>query len=550
MTAEKNPALKKVSPVLLFMAAAGLFFIATLAGTMSGADTARLNLWLALVLAWACNPARLAGKVLAAWGLCGAIAALAVLFWPARIAGSWLFALFMLAAGIFGRSNENSGSNSEKLIIFAAAFFNLSFITNTGHTDVQYDFASCFNYIEYILENNFLFWQENPLLARPSYSTYHPILHFWLAAAAMRAALLAGADMAQAAEAAQVLFCAYMMWFYLISARILRLFRLPPALRLGGLALICLFPAYNAIAGYFNNDCLLLPLQAGTIYYSLLYCRDGGRKNLWLTGFFATAAALTKLSGVLVLPMVAAALFLRWRRLGYDRQVFKELSLFALLLAAGVAVWPLYQHFRLGIGFGFVPPQAHLSLLPYSLWERFNPLGAFVYAQMFYNDFGINLWETMTKTALFGQWDFSMRGADIMPVIRGLAFLYKAILALVALGAAILGCRAVAGRRTDRQAAAQKNAITGDTAFIDTRTAYILTLLLAAGLLAGQIAFSLKHPYMCNQDFRYVAAITLPFALILTQFLQTLPRWCRIAGAALMWAFGMTAAVIWWRISF
>ena len=100
-------------------------------------------------------------------------------------------------------------------IILAAAYFNLSFITNTGHTDVQYDFASCFNYIEYILENNFLFWQENPLLTRPSYSTYHPILHFLLAAGEMRLATVletemlnaelpamgAGANMLLAAEA-------------------------------------------------------------------------------------------------------------------------------------------------------------------------------------------------------------------------------------------------------------------------------------------------------------------------------------------------------------
>ena len=77
----------------------------------------------------------------------------------------------------------------------------------------------------------------------------------------------------------------------------------------------------------------------------------------------------------------------------------------------------MYQHYFLNVGFDFVPPQEHLSLKSYGLWQRFNPLGALFYPQMFYNDFGINLWETMTKTALFGQWDFSMRGADIMGLI-------------------------------------------------------------------------------------------------------------------------------------
>lgn len=175
----------------------------------------------------------------------------------------------------------------------AAAYFNLSFITNTGHTDVQYDFASCFNYIEYILENNFLFWQENPLLTRPSYSTYHPILHFLLAAGEMRLATVletgmlnaelpamgAGANMQLAAEATQVCFapicCGIIFWpenFAFLPA-------FPGGIpRRAGFYL--LLPGVQRHRGIFNNDCLLLPLQAGTVYYSLLYYRDGGRK-IW-----------------------------------------------------------------------------------------------------------------------------------------------------------------------------------------------------------------------------------------------------------------------------
>lgn len=175
----------------------------------------------------------------------------------------------------------------------AAAYFNLSFITNTGHTDVQYDFASCFNYIEYILENNFLFWQENPLLTRPSYSTYHPILHFLLAAGEMRLATVletemlnaelpamgAGANMQLAAEATQVCFCFYMLWYYFWPENFAFLPAFPGGIpRRAGFYLF--LPGVQRHRGIFNNDCLLLPLQAGTVYYSLLYYRDGGRK-IW-----------------------------------------------------------------------------------------------------------------------------------------------------------------------------------------------------------------------------------------------------------------------------
>lgn len=582
-------------PVLSFLGAAALFFTATLTAGIYGFSASKLNLWLALGLTLASNPLGLNGKRTAAWGLCAGIAAAGAFALPAQIWSVWIFAAFLAAGGLLKRLYDNDGmpnneakngnSGNEKateygrLIILAAAYFNLSFITNTGHTDVQYDFASCFNYIEYILENNFLFWKENPLLTRPSYSTYHPILHFLLAAGEMRLATVletgmlnaelpamgAGANMQLAAEATQVCFCFYMLWYYFLAGKILRFFRLSRAAYLGGLAFICFFPAYNAIAGFFNNDCLLLPLQAGTVYYSLLYYRDGGRKNLARILLFATAAALTKLSGIIVLPLTGAAIALRlWqqrkkpengRRLtqtknkpqkndtedkrlltihkqlksgAENKRQLAEAAVFGILLVTGLSIWPLYQHYFLNVGFDFVPPQEHLSLKSYGLWQRFNPLGALFYPQMFYNDFGINLWETMTKTAL------SMRGADIMGLITALVLIYKALLVLAVVAAAYLG---VKKRQTQ---------------------AFWLTMILLAGIIAGQIMFGLKHPYMCNQDFRYVAIITLPVALLLAQFFDKLSDAGRRtgktfacgAGLALIAAFAFLSAFVWWRISF
>ena len=381
----------------------------------------------------------------------------------------------------------------------------------------------------------------------------------------------AGDNIHLAAEDTQVCFCFYMLWYNFLAGKILRFFRRSRAAYLGGLAFICFFPAYNAIAGFFNNDCLLLPLQAGTVYYSLLYYRDGGRKNLARILLFATAAALTKLSGIIVLPLTGAAIALRlWqqrkkpengRRLtqtknkpqkndtedkrllpihkqlksgAENKRQLAEAAVFGILLVAGLSIWPLYQHYFLNVGFDFVPPQEHLSLKSYGLWQRFNPLGALFYPQMFYNDFGINLWETMTKTALFGQWDFSMRGADIMGLITTLVLIYKALLVLAVVAAAYLGVK-------KRQS-----------------QAFWLTMILLAGIIAGQIMFGLKHPYMCNQDFRYVAIITLPVALLLAQFFDKLSNAGRRtgktfacgAGLALIAAVAFLSAFVWWRISF
>lgn len=438
---------------------------------------------------------------------------------PAKIWCGRLFFLICAAHFIIGWQ-KTARRSLALLIIWSAAFFNLSFITNTHIGDVQYDFASCYNYIEYILENHFKFWHENPLISRPSYSSYHPILHFFLAAVAIHGGELLSFSKAAASEAAQVLFVTYMLLFGLISARILNLFNLSSVSYFSSLTLVVFFPTYNAISGFFNNDCLLLPLQAALIYYSLLYTQNGGYKNLCFIVLFATLSTLTKLSGILILPMTLAAFLIRLIK-QKDKQTFYEELIAGIFILLGISIWPIYQHFVLNLEFSFVPPQTHLSLESYTLWQRFNPLGAFVYTQMFYNDFGINLWETMTKTALFGQWDFSYRGAAVMPLVHLLIWLYKAIIATV-----IIAVTYLIFKTSDKKL-------------------FYLSLILLLSLLSGQILFGLKHPFMCNQDFRYIAILPLPFAMILSLFLEQIQKRAKHILISLLIAFALLSAYIW-----
>lgn len=508
---------KNLGAVGKFLFAAAGFMAATATAVCYQLDISRINLWLAMAFVLGCNLPRLDGKKYAIAGLTALVLALTALILPARVWCVWLFMGFMTTAFLL------SDKPFAYAFIYIAAFFNLSFITNTAYSDVQYDFASCYNYIEYILDNNFLFWRENPILTRPSYSAYHPILHFFSAAGIIRVVQMFTDNVTAAAETAQVLFCFYMLWYYLIAVRILQILKVHGGAFTAGAAFVCFFPIYNAIAGFFNNDCLLLPLQAGAVYYALLYYQAGGRKNLFFIFLFITAAALTKLSGILVLPAIALALGLKlWQE--RSKTVLLELTFFGVCVLAGISLWPLYQHFVLELSAGFVPPQEHLSLKTYSLWERFNPLGAFVYERMFYNDFGINLWETMTKTALFGQWDFSYRGAKIMSLITALVWLYKGILCLIVLAVVYLLATNV-------------------------KNVYLwIALFLLGGLLCGQVLFGLMHPYMCNQDFRYVALLPLPFAMILTTAADKQPLRGKRGAAVLLYGFAATAAFVWWYV--
>lgn len=506
-----------------FFIALAAFWAVTLMTFFFNANLPQLNFITAGIFLIIYNPTELAGNKRLEYMLSVLLLCVLTFFVPAKTWGTWFFLALVLLAYHLNKQNLST-LHIGRLILWTAAFFDLAFITHTRINDVQYDFASCYNYIEYILENDFKFWQENPLISRPSYSTYHPILHFIAAAGVIRLGEILNISKAIASEAVQVLFVGYMLWYGILCAKTLKLFNLSKLSFGALLAFVVCFPLYHAIAGFFNNDCLLLPLQAGVIYYSLVYYYNGGRKNLFYIWLFATLAAATKLSGILLLPFIGAVLLLRLVRFG-NREILIEEFIFGALLLIGVMIWPMYQYFVLHIDFSYVPPQEHLSLAGHNLWERYSPLGAFIYDRMFYNDYGVNLWETMTKTALFGQWDFSARGAQIMPIIQSMVVIYKLILGIICVSFVWLLFKA------------------------KSRSMCGLTVVLLFSLLFGMILFGLRHPYMCNQDFRYVAILPMVWMMMLAQFTETISPKLQRGLAFILLIFAFISCFVWHYVS-
>ena len=418
----------------------------------------------------------------------------------------------------------NDKNNIQTRIILIAFIFNLSFVSNTAISDVSYDFASCYNYMEYILENKFMFFKENPLLTRPSYSSYHPILQFFIGALVLNIGDAITNNRAIANEALQVISCSYMLIYYITANKILEFFNFDKKTHLAILAFICFFPTYNAIAGFINNDTLLLPLQALVIHFSLSYYQNGGMKNVFYIILFNALAQLTKLSSILVLGVVGIVVLLRFVN-NKNKQTLNEIFYLALGIIIGCLIWPMYQYFVLGLEFGFVPPQSHLSLEKYSLFEKYAPHKAIFYDRIFYEDFGINLWETLTKTALFGQWNFSHRAKNIMWSVYTLIILYKMIIVLNISGFIYLCIKQY------------KNVNFG----------FIFCLIVP--LFLGMIAFVIKHPYMCNQDFRYIAILPLPLAIISGLFMQNLNKTSNTIINILYCLFSFCSCFVWWFVS-
>ena len=498
------------------------FFILCLIGLKFGYDIHRLNFALAMVFVVLLNPCELERQKNVILAISGGFFWVCTFFFEPKAVACFLFMVFLAQMFIYSKSRTDT--NLGKAVIFASVFFNLSFITNTRIGDVQYEFASCYNYIEYILENNFMFWQENPLKTRPSYSSYHPILHFFMAGLGIRLGELLGFKREIANEGVQVIFVSYMFLYYIVAAKIFKLLDFKGICYIGCVSFVACFPLYYAIGGFFNNDALLLLFQALIVYYTLLYYKEEKVKYLYLVSVFVLLSGLTKLSGILVLGGLGAVGIDKLYK-NRDRKTFKELLICFCLIVCGYSIWPIYQYFVLGVEFGFVPPQEHLSLKDYSLWERFSPLKTLFYDRMFYQDFGTNLWETMTKTALFGQWDFSYRGHKIMWLIESFVMLYKGLILIMWGGMLYLIVRK----------------------YRSFMTYFIIALFL--GLLLGQVAFGLKHPYMCNQDFRYVAILALVMAILIGEFAKNIPVKLKNVLMSLVLMFSFSSCFIWWYIS-
>lgn len=433
----------------------------------------------------------------------------------------WLFLLIICEMMILSKSHLSLDAIS-KLLLFVAGSFYLHFVTNTEIISIQHDFASCYNYVEYILENNFMFWNENPLLTRPSYSSYHPILHFFIAAIFLGLAKSFGFSVIAANEGLQILTVSYMIWYGFLCAKILKLFNPSKIVYAVCLAFIVLFPAYFTISGFINNDCLLLPLQAGTVYYAILYAQRGKSTNLMLSVIYDVAASLTKLSGILVLPVVGICIL---KRIYTQKKLhcLKEILVWGFVLITGISLWPLYQHFVLGINnITFVPALAGVPLTSVSYWERFNPIYGLFYSDLFYQFYGVNLWKTLNQTALFGEYDLSLRGQQILFFIHSLPLLYKALSVIIFIALGIL----VFMRKTD---------------FL-----FIVSFILLLSLLIGEISFVLIHPYMCNQDFRYIALLPLPWAMILAQTLALVRPFMKYLLVCLLAVFSFLATFIWY----
>ena len=132
---------------------------------------------------------------------------------------------------------------------------------------------------------------------------------------------------------------AIVVWLAYLSARLL--FPENLLLRAGVPIFVAFQPQFAFEAAIVNHDILLIALCSLVVYLTLRGLRDGfSVRRQWVIGFVGAAGLWTKVSFVLVLPIVALGVFLAWRdERGSSRDLIATLARTVALPMMLVSPW-------------------------------------------------------------------------------------------------------------------------------------------------------------------------------------------------------------------
>lgn len=376
-------------------------------------------------------------------------------------------------------------------------------------------------YIEYIVKFGKL-PQINPF---DLFSYYHPPLHHILGALTVKLSLLFGASYEMAFENVQIYTALVSMLCLFIAYKILRLFSKDNVYTLLAMILMTFHPAMIYMSGYVNNDMLTLLFELLCIYFTLRYVEiikedkvfyekaasadtDNGNikgtikkaKSKYLI-FMALSIGLgmcVKISVVLfAIPMGIVMLY---ELINVNKNeliaLIRQYIIFGIISVSIGMSWTLRNliKFHQKPGIASATPEDIKYMGNWSLLQRIGIPFNVEFKYPFFNEYGSvssNIWDIMFKTSLFGEMrpdisDFMLIICRVGLIISIFGFIILTLVSLI------------------RYIGIIKN---GDK---------ILGTFLLAGFIAvllSYVAFTIKYPYTCSCDFRYIIVILMYFAI-------------------------------------
>ncbi|MCM1088594.1 MAG: glycosyltransferase family 39 protein [Muribaculaceae bacterium] len=433
------------------------------------------------------------------------------------------------------------------LIVFAGMFLHCCYVLLSGLYERQHDEGvytgiatsqvnpGHIGYIEYIYK----FHKLPDINPYALFSYYHPPLHYVLSGLWLILLTALGMPEELAFENLQALPLLYTGLFMLLTYRILKETGAKGRGLYAGMVLVSLHPALTILSGSINNDMLSTLLLGCCILTTLHFIQDRSLKNLLLLALSIGLGMLCKINTAVVAFPVGLILLMdlidniRTKDKKKILRCIRNDALFGLVCGGIGLAWIVRNLVRFHVkpGISSATEASVMYTGDYSIWARvgipalvdwhfdfpFHPLSG---------DVIHNTWVIMFQTSLFGEiYPTESAGMELL-------------LCRIAYPAAILFATASAVLFGMVQIRKLKSGI--------RETVYEGIFLLAGYgcFLLSFAVFSLKYPYTCSSDFRYIVINLVYIALGLSDSDRFCPGKIKAAAIARIIQAGVCVTLV------
>ena len=392
------------------------------------------------------------------------------------IFGIILLLLFFLFYNFYKKKNFDF-KKKIIFIILLGIFIRLFFIVQVPYYTYQndldtYDKDAHLGYI-------YTIYKTNHLPTTNSVEFYHPPLFHFLGAMTLKVTSFYEKDMDRHFESLQYLTFILSIITFIFIYKILDIVKMNEKYKILVLLLYAFFPQSIMMAGFINNDSLMIMNFFISLYFLIKWYDDSSIKNIILLGLFVGFCVCSKMNGVLI---AVPCIYLFLKKMISDRSIKKYIYQYFIfgMISIPLGLWyPIRNYLLFHQSFFYVLNEG-LDLVyvgKYSIIQRFLSFSfnqyIHIFAQPYSGDY--NIWAYLIKTSLFGEAIFSGSFIQVF-----LFFVHTVLIILFF----IFILKYLFSK--------EKNNI------INTIMITIIFIFIA------YISFNLKSPYACSMHFRYI----------------------------------------------
>jgi len=350
----------------------------------------------------------------------------------------------------------------------------------------QYDYYNFLMFSDYLVKNDLFFPHIKEYI---SVVYFHPPLWGFLSGAVTKFVMLLGQSQSFGFDCSRFVSLWAIGGIFIIFWRFINLFDFRPHLKTGLFTLFVFAPINGIMANLVNNDALVYFFMFSGLYVGYLWYQKQTYRLAFILSGLLILAGMTKFSGLMIVPYIGVlGLFLI---INAKNKLKKSMWWQFSLIVLGAVLGFSWGIFLILYNFPMVPPPINVdfqSMSHFALKERLFSLSYVKnpFADIWHNGIEPNVWLTLVKTSLFGEWGW--KPLFFGYVLYGLGLLW----ATVSIYTFFLLPTYKFGKDFALNAA---------------------IIVLVFCFFGSWICFWLEYPYFCSSEFRYTV-ILLPISLL------------------------------------